>query len=429
MRRIPFDGPRRSMPVRAFRRWSTLFMAVPLLACADTEATPTRLTAMRDTVDGVPRLLYAATGEPSLDWSADTLAVIGDIMGDDPRYQFDDVLPAGLSGDAAGNVWLLDASGHRVIGYDSTGTFIASHGREGGGPGEINRAFGMSVGPGDTLWVMEMMGRRLTGFPAEGGEARVVSFDVDIVPAPPLAVARDHVLAEMLQMFTPDDSPSERTREFTLARFAPDGSIQDTIFSMPMPEQNVVQIESGNRRIMMMNTPEFSPSLEWAVFSDGSIAVVSDDRYSIHLLAPDGTERLRIERDAPPRAVTEADRESVREGIRDRPRIRIGGGDDALAEEMMKRQLEAMTFAETMPRIERVAVDPADRLWVLTSADEPDGDQRIDIFDRTGALLGSVHGLDLPTTFLEGGRAAYLARDEDTDVQQITLVRLNAATS
>lgn len=403
-----------------------LLAGLAITACADTQATPTRLAATHDTVGGVPRLLYAATGEPALDWSTDTLATIGDIMGDDPRYQFDDITPPGMSGDAAGNIWLLDASGHRVIGYDSTGTFISSHGREGSGPGEINRAFGMSVGPGDTLWVMEMLGRRLTGFPVAGGEARVVSFDVDIVPAPPLAVLDDHVIAEMLQ-FRPDDGPNQGERHYTLARFASDGSVQDTIFSSPMPEQNVVQIEAGNRRIMMLTTPEFSPSLEWAVFSDGTVAVVDDDRYAIHLLDADGTEHLRIERDAPPRAVTEADREAVRAGIRDQPRMRIGGGgDDAMAEEMVKQRLEAMTFAETIPRIERIAVDPQDRLWVLTSADEPDGEQRIDIFDRTGALLGSVHGMEMPTVFLQHGRAAYLARDEDTDVQQVTLVRLES---
>ncbi len=398
--------------------------AVVLSACADTQGTPARLSAMHDTVDGVPRMMYPAAGEAELGWRMDTLAVVGDILGDDPDYQFDGVTPQGVAGDAAGNVWLLDATGHRVVGYDSAGSFIASYGRQGEGPGEINMAFGMSAGPGDTLWVMEMMGRRLTGFPARGGEPRVVPFGVDLVPAPPMVMEKEYLLANLLHIFRPGDGEEERPREFVLARFDPAGVLADTVYAAPMPKQDVVQIESGNRRMMLMTTPQFAPTLRWAAFSDGGVAAVRDDQYSIRLLNPDGSERLRIERDAPPRPVTEADREEVRSQMQGQRTRFFGGGDPALQDELARRQLEAMTFAATVPRIERIAIDPQDRLWVLASPDEAGGDGRIDVYDRDGALLGSLRGMELPTRFLENGRAVYLGKDEDTDVQQVTLVRV-----
>ncbi len=392
-------------------------------ACSGTEAAPSLVTAQRDTVDGVPRLLYPASGGADLAWRADTLAVIGDILGDDPDYQFDQVTPNALAGDEAGNLWLLDPAGHRVVGYRTDGRFIASHGRQGDGPGEINMAFALDAGPADTLWVLEGMSRRLTGFPAAGGEPRIISFDAGVVPAPPLVVGRDAMLSTLMYMFTPGREIDEADRRFVLARFDRDGTVRDTLFSMPMPKQDVVQIEAGSRRMMMMATPQFAPVLRWAAFADGTVAVVSDDRYSIRLLGADGSERLRIEREGAPRAVTDADRIAVRERMRGQ-QPRMFGGDPSMAEELRRRQLEAMTFAATVPRIEQVAVDEQDRLWVRASADEPGGTPRIDLYDRDGALLGSLTGMDLPTAFLRGGLAAYLDKDEDTDVQQVTVVRL-----
>ncbi len=393
-------------------------------ACSGTEGASTTIAAARDTIDGVPRVLYPATGEASLAWEADTVAVIGDVLGDDPDYQFDQVTPNGLASDEAGNVWLLDPAGHRVVGYGPDGRFLASHGRKGDGPGEINMAFALTAGPADTLWVLESMSRRLTGFPAAGGEPRVVSFEGSIVPAAPVVMRPDAILSGVMFMFSPGREPEDTERRFVLARFERDGTMRDTLFSMPMPKQDVVQVEAGNRRMMMMSTPQFSPVLRWAAFSDGTVAVASDDRYVIRLIGPDGAERLRIEREGEPRPVTDADREAVRERMRGQ-QSRIFGGDPALAEELQRRQLEAMTFAATVPRIERLAVDRQDRLWVRAAPDEPDGAGRIDVYDRDGELLGSIAELDLPTVFLRDGMAAYLGKDEDTDVQQVAVVRLS----
>lgn len=404
----------------------TLSIAVLASACSGTEAESRGLEAHRDTVDGVPRLLYPGTGGQTLAWRMDTLAVIGDILGDDPDYQFDQVTPGGVTSDAAGNVWLLDGTGHRVLGYSPDGAFIASHGRKGSGPGEINMPFGVIAGPGDTLWVTEMMSGRLTGYPAGGGEPRVITFDASAAPAPPLVVREDRILAAMRFTFGPGQGPrpqDEGQRLAVVARYTPDGTLQDTLYAMPLPEPDVVQVESGNRRMMMLSTPRFSPILRWAVFSDGSLAVVDDDRYSIHILNPDGTERLRIERDAPPRATTEADKQAVLEEMRSQE-VRTFGTDRAMVAEIQRRQIESTTFAATIPRIESIAIDPQDRLWVLASSDEPGADGRVDLYDRDGALLGTLPNLKLPAAFLRNGLAAYLGKDEDTDVQQVTVVRL-----
>lgn len=402
----------------------TFAIAVMTAACSGTEAESGVLEAQRDTVDGVPRLMYPGSGGPLLSWSVDTLSVIGDVLGDDPDYQFDQVTDNALAGDGAGNVWLLDAAGHRVVGYSPDGTFIASLGRQGSGPGEINQPFGLSAGPGDTLWVTEMMAGRLTGYPAAGGEPRIITFDASAAAAPPLVIRDDGILAGMRFAFGMGrGSAPTQERRSVVARYGHDGALQDTIFSIPLPEPDVVQIESGNRRMMMLSTPRFSPVLRWAAFRDGSLAVVTDDRYSIRILNPDGTERLRIERDAPPRATTDADREAVLDEMRN-SEVRAFGADRATTDELVQWQIEATTFAPTVPRISGLKIDGRDRIWVLASSDEPGGEERIDLYDRAGTLLGSLPAIGMPTAFLHDGLAAYLGKDEDTDVQQVTVVRL-----
>src|SRR5690606_2724650 len=165
----------------------------------------------------------------------------------------------GVTADAAGNVWLLDAAGHRVVGYSPDGTFIASHGREGQGPGEINMAFGLAAGPGDTLWVMEAMNSRLTGFPLAGGEPRIISFDSNASAAMPIVIRDDALISGMRFFFAPGGRAAEEERRAVVARFSMEGALQDTIASMLMPQPDVVQIESGSRRMMMMSSPRFSP--------------------------------------------------------------------------------------------------------------------------------------------------------------------------
>lgn len=394
-------------------------------ACADPAPTPDGLTATADTVDGVPRLLYAGDGAAALDWRADTVAVIGDAMGDDERYQFDGVPRDGLSAGRDGAIHLLDPSGSRVLVYGADGEFITSHGRRGSGPGELTAAFALAH-RADTTWVMEMAARRLTGFPADAGEPRVVTLTGDVLPGPVLRVTADGILTQVVPMFRigPGGGPEDDDeRRFLLARFSPEGVLRDTVFSAPMPRSEVVTVGSAGRQAVMRRMPQFSPHLRWTTFADGAVALAHDDRYSIRIIEPDGTERLRVERRIEPRAVTEADQERVRERLRSQ-RVAVAGTDPGFQRELLRTQLETMTFAPTIPAIARLGVDARDRLWVARgeTADGAPGD--IDIFRRDGTLLGTVQGLLMPDAFLAGDRAAYLRRDPATDVQQVVIVRI-----
>ena len=57
---------------------------------------------------------------------------------------------------------------------------------------------------------------------------------------------------------------------------------------------------------------------------------------------------------------------------------------------MMEKRLEALTFAESVPRITGLAIDGSDRLWVGVSVNRPGETDRIDVYGRDGGLLGEI---------------------------------------
>ncbi len=411
------------------RRTITTIAVLGLLfvaACDRTPATGSGIDAVVDTVDGVPRMTYPGNGGPTLAWTMDTVAVIGDIMGDDEHYMLGQVPPAGITGDAHGNVFVLDVVAHHVLSYDTAGVYLATYGRQGNGPGELGQPFGLGIGPGDTVWVEGITTHRLTGFPIAGGDARTITLPTEMFIRPPLAPVPGAFLTEgyPIPSFSGGDGASDDAANVVpLLSLRADDSGLDTLWSRPAPKQNLVQMQTDRGMVVLLAQPVFEPTLHWDRFSDGSVAIASDDSYTVHLLRPDGGEFLRLARDLPPRPVSDQDREAARDQIREAS-AQDGTNDDPSRRQMTEKRIEAMTFAPTVPRITGIRVDGADRIWVGVSLSMPDSTQRIDVFERDGSLLGTVEGMRLPATFFASDRAAALRSDPDTDVQQVVVMRL-----
>ena len=85
------------------------------------------------------------------------------------EYQFAEVTWERLAGDGAGNLYILDRQGARVLKYGPDGRHLATFGRQGEGPGELSQAAGpVFVGPGDTLSVPDAMQQRVNRYTATG---------------------------------------------------------------------------------------------------------------------------------------------------------------------------------------------------------------------------------------------------------------------
>jgi hypothetical protein len=412
------------------------------------------ILAQVDTIAGVERWLYPGSEGPALRAAIDTVALIGGALVDDDAYQFNQVTGLGLAGDAAGNLYVLDQMGKRVLKYDSRGKYLGRFGRAGNGPGELGSPIGLALGPGDSIWVADMTNGRLIIYPQDGGEARTMALgEGPIMPGVGFALRHGGVLHDfrafnLMRMAaerrsgTPPATPQEPPR--VVQRLSGDGTLLDTLWLYQPPEPVVAQSGGSNNRVMMRMQRAFEPALNWAAFSDGAIATSDTADYILHLVDHAGKVVRRIERDLPARAVTEADREAARVraqeqmqgggGMRVAITVGNGGGTSIssggpampAASALIEAQLKAMTFAPVIPRITGLRVDPADRLWVGVSLENAGETDRIDIYDRKGKLLTQLTGQPLPTTFFGPDLAARVVKDE-LEVEQILIYRIPTA--
>lgn len=407
------------------------------------------VAAAIDTVGGIERLTYPGTGGPRLAWSFDTVAIIGEAFGTE-EYQFDRVTAAGLAGDAEGNVYVLDPAGSRVLKYGPDGRYLASWGREGGGPAELGRPVALALGPGDTLWVADSRNRRYTGFPIHGGEPRTVRIDGSLGNPTGGLTVREH---GFLQSYTPPplsrlqqvigrarsgiDLP-EPERRIPLRFLSLTGESVATPWLAPEPPMRLVTVSGG---VTIGVRRAFRPRFRWAQLSDGTVVVSDTAEYVLHLVRPDGARVRSFGRDLPARAVTEADREAERERLISQggsiaasalelagAMIARGGGSGRAPSllsrsELAEEEARAMEFEPVIPRVVGIVVDRADRIWVGISLDRPDTVERVDIFDRDGRLLGELTSAILPDAFTGSDHALVLRRDE-LDVQQVVVMRI-----
>ena len=356
-----------------------------------------------------------------LAWNLDTVAVIGGYRAEAEEYQFDQVGSGSLAGDRSGGLYVIDRAGMRVLGYDREGSFAGSWGREGSGPGELQMPVGLGVGPGDTLWVLDGSNQRITLLPTDS-DAEPAS-----IPFPPgssmmggriIPVGDGAYGVFAMFSFRPGDDAGPPPRP--LVRLGRDGTAADTVWEAPAPKFDQVEVTSGNRVMVMMAQQSFAPGFHWDRFDNGTFALAEGPEYDIRVVGADGIERFRIQRDPAARLTTPADEEFERERLR-------GESVDASfpgAEQMMEKRLEALTFAERVPRITGLAVDTGDRLWVGVSVTRPGETDRIDVYAADGSLLGEILEPEFfPDLIYGDGLVARITADE-LDVQQIVVYQL-----
>jgi len=386
------------------------------VGCAGEGTASTELAAVIDTIDGIEHLRYPAAGATELPWRFDTVAVIGGFNVEDPDYQFSRVGRYGLASDAAGNLYVFDGQGKRIIGYQPTGEFIGTWGREGEGPGEIGAWGGvLSMGPGDTLWLADRSNQRITLFPTDGGDAVSIPMGEGSTGFGGRLVALPGGALSLMSSFSFTPGENAQMPPRPVVRIDRDGAITDTLWTVPAPKTDVVEMTSGNNRMMMLMSRRFSPNFSYARFTDGGLVRQDRAEYDIRLMSADGTVVRVIQRDPLPRATTDEDRQREIDEV-------LEPSDDQDAD-MQRKQAEAMTFEETIPLINNLVLDHADRVWVGVSEAVPGENERLDVYSADGQLLGELHGVELPHLFFGDGYAARLARD-DLDVEQIVILRL-----
>ena len=81
----------------------------------------------------------------TLAWTFDSLFALGG--SDEGEDSFYAVRGRVVRADAAGNLYVLDASAKRIVVFDSAGVFVRAMGGPGGGPGEMEWPIALAVAP------------------------------------------------------------------------------------------------------------------------------------------------------------------------------------------------------------------------------------------------------------------------------------------
>ncbi len=328
------------------------------------------------------------------------------------------------------NVYVLDGQASHVRVYDSTGSFVATLGRQGEGPGEFQVPIGIAISSGRVL-VRDPANARVQLFHLETWEADEWRYGPsDIFLNSPLYTddqGRIYV-----------DITSDEEQRFLV--MGPDGAHIDTIPAPDAPPdfddgryRLLARAENDGRWISVSATVPFSPGWYWTVHRNGHFLSALSTAYRIDLQQDSGV--LRIEKKHRPVAVSDEERDDHRQPIVDRmrrfdadwswdgpgipdhkPPFRgLRAGTDG------RIWVQLWTEGRQVPNDEHDPSDPesAPYTWVQPV--------RYDVFEPDGTYLGSVdmpEGFSLSAPPVFGRSFVWAVELDDLGVERVRRYRL-----
>jgi hypothetical protein len=416
-------------------RFLPLLVVPAFLACGP-GGDAARVQVERDTVGDT---LVVRTLEGS-QWGAGGAVLerelsIGVFEGED-HYMLGQVRSLAVADD--GSIYVMDQQVPALRKYAPDGAYVATFGREGGGPGEYKGPDGGLVALGDGRVVLRDPGNaRLQVYSANGEPLATWPVRGGFNTGSPMVVDTAGILRTQVLL-----DPEAGVMEWRMGMAGIDTRTGQAVDTIPAPVWDyeapniVATVSSGDNRSTSVNSVPFSPQPSWAFSPLGWMVGGLSTRYAIDQYLPDG-KVLRIER--------------VAEAVPVEPDERADAEEQATWG--MKRtqpdwKWNGEPIPSRKPAFRQVMTGLDGRLWVLVHgpaeripaeeldrSDDPNARPPsrwrepvvFDVFEPDGAYLGRVTA---PTGFaiyprpvFRGDQVWAIVRDE-LDVQYIQRFRI-----
>lgn len=333
--------------------------------------------------------------------------------GGDPAYELDQVRGPVRMGD--GRLVIANATTSEVRLYDSGGKHLGSHGRSGSGPGEYQQIVGLWRGPGDSLWVADLLVRRLTvldgdanvgrsfSLGAQGGQMVPTNGKVDF--AIPTGLFADGSVVGVSQTFTINQPRSGVYRDsMSVIHYGADGVVKDTLGRFPGAEMEQITMRFGPQTVSAPSPVPLGKQTALAV-GKNRVFVVQNKAWEIEIRGLDGALQVLARSPAEPTRITASDvaahRKEQLEAMEALPQIR--SLPEGLKKQFTARISEAK-YPTTLPFFASLLSDEDGNVWAQEAMSPVVKAPRYAVVDSTGRWLGVV---SMPANF----RATFIGPD------------------
>jgi len=381
-----------------------LSISVSLLLCACGEAATAAAEVERSDSAGVEVVTNRGPDEP-LEWHFEEVLRLGGT--DQGPEAFGQVQ---VGADAAGNLYVLDASQHQVISFDAEGRHRWSAGGRGGGPGELQFPLAFSVSPDGVSHVFDPSKTGFVRWNAEGEALGDLRSEIRFFGG-------RLVLLKTGMVFdgqgASDDHEALRS-ELVHHTWEGEGDVLAAVENRmrgPISYPGCGITLSGQPAVL-------APGLVWDAGAD-LIAYNRQPEYVLQLRDGGDLQRI-VRRDVRPRRATVADATLE---VPD-PMVMRGGAVECRIP--ASDVVEARGIADLVSSVFGVRVAPDGSLWVNRLPGRA-GESRIDVFSTDGEYLGTLPPeTPFPAAFTPEGNPVTVERDE-LDLPYVVVYRIHRA--
>ncbi len=329
-----------------------------------------------ETVDGVRVVHNPKGGILGKDARLDVQFVknIGELDSSDENVLFHQ--PADIAFDGEGNIYVLDAGNHRIQKFSPAGTYLATIGRRGEGPGELQFPLSLDIDAQGYLYVPDMGNQRIQVYKPDGTAHSAISMN--------------RVSLGTIRL-RPDGTMLQGTGGYIM--MGPRGRDRDAppppLLKVRNQEGEVTQEfgEPKDFKDMLLNN--MGNQYKFSVGPDGSAYIAFDFQNRIDKYSPDG------------KRVWTADRELNYDmkAVKSKGSMRSSGGNVAIEAPQMNRASNG------------IALDSKGRVWVVSLVRQI----------REEEQVGTRVAMSMSDT---GKRSANIAFEGNTDLTRTDMYQL-----